>query len=235
MNKPTGRVLVMGDIHGNLRAFDQCIEKCEFNVEMDTLIQLGDVSDRLPDTALVIEKLLSFKNLTAIRGNHDHWVNKWLSEGVEDSTWLANGGQDTIDSYKKEADKIDLDAHKTFFSEKQTNFHVDDHNRIFVHGGFTQSGGPDYDMIEDLCLWDRSLWDDAIQGRKLDQKSHVLSGFHEIFIGHTPTIYLFEEEPVNIFNVWNLDTGAGHPTGRLTIMDVSTKEFWQSDLTEDLY
>jgi len=30
-------------------------------------------------------------------------------------------------------------------------------------------------------------------------------------------------------NIYNLDTGAGH-TGRLSIMDVDTKEFWQSDV-----
>ncbi len=29
-------------------------------------------------------------------------------------------------------------------------------------------------------------------------------------------------------NVYNLDTGAGG-TGRLTIMEVATKQFWQSD------
>ncbi len=35
-------------------------------------------------------------------------------------------------------------------------------------------------------------------------------------------------------NIWNLDTGAGFK-GKLTIMDVTTKEYFQSDLAQDLY
>lgn len=35
-------------------------------------------------------------------------------------------------------------------------------------------------------------------------------------------------------NILNLDTGAGH-SGRLTIMDISTKKFWQSDPLPELY
>ncbi len=229
------RVLVMGDIHGNLHAFEQCIEKSEFDFENDVLIQLGDVSDRQPDTALVVEKLLSIKNLIAIRGNHDDWTRKWISNGGQDSTWLANGGQETIDSYKKENTRIDLEKHRQFFSDVQVNHYVDDENRIFVHGGFTNSKGPDYDLTENQCLWDRSLWESAMMGRKIDLEPKVLSGFKEIYIGHTPTLNFFEDQPMNIFNVWNLDTGAGHSTGRLTIMDVYTKEYWQSDSTDSLY
>ena len=38
----------------------------------------------------------------------------------------------------------------------------------------------------------------------------------------------------DVCNVWNLDTGAGW-SGKLTIMDVNSKEYWQADLTPDLY
>jgi serine/threonine protein phosphatase 1 len=34
--------------------------------------------------------------------------------------------------------------------------------------------------------------------------------------------------------IWNLDTGAGW-FGKMTIMDVKTKGFWQSDIALDLY
>jgi len=35
--------------------------------------------------------------------------------------------------------------------------------------------------------------------------------------------------------VWDLDTGAGW-SGKLTIMmDIDTKEYWQSELSKDLY
>jgi serine/threonine protein phosphatase 1 len=35
-------------------------------------------------------------------------------------------------------------------------------------------------------------------------------------------------------NVWNIDTGAAF-TGKLTIMDIDTKNFWQSDPVRNLY
>ncbi|MBM3246586.1 MAG: hypothetical protein FJZ13_04585, partial [Candidatus Omnitrophica bacterium] len=40
-------------------------------------------------------------------------------------------------------------------------------------------------------------------------------------------------QPIHVCNVWNIDTGAGW-SGKLTIMDVDTKEYWQSDLSPDL-
>ena len=35
-------------------------------------------------------------------------------------------------------------------------------------------------------------------------------------------------------NVWDLDTGGGWG-GKLTIMDIDSHEYWQSDLVPDLY
>lgn len=34
--------------------------------------------------------------------------------------------------------------------------------------------------------------------------------------------------PMNAANVWNIDTGAAYK-GPVTVMNVETKEFWQSD------
>ena len=40
--------------------------------------------------------------------------------------------------------------------------------------------------------------------------------------------------PVNKACIWNVDTGAAFK-GPLTIMDIDTKEYWQSDLLPELY
>ena len=58
--------------------------------------------------------------------------------------------------------------------------------------------------------------------------------YNEIFIGHTPVTYIGKEVPVNFANVWNVDTGAAFK-GKLTIMDVASKEFHQSEPLPDLY
>jgi serine/threonine protein phosphatase 1 len=56
----------------------------------------------------------------------------------------------------------------------------------------------------------------------------------EIFIGHTSTLLWKKTEPIHAANIWNLDTGAGSH-GKLTIMDVETKQYYQSDLASLLY
>ncbi|WP_425390723.1 metallophosphoesterase [Ekhidna sp.] len=228
-----GRNLVMGDIHGNLKALNQCLERSEFNREEDVLIQLGDVGDRHPDTAQVIERLLSIPKLIAIRGNHDPWLSHWLKTNSMQAGWAENGGIPTVQSYVDAADSIDREKHLQFL-KSQKNFHIDNQNRVFVHAGFTHSDGPASEEPSSNCYWDRSLWMHSLDALKVGQQPDLLSQFNEVFIGHTPTIKWSQESPMQAFNLWNLDTGAGW-NGKLTIMDIDTKEYWQSDTSDVLY
>jgi serine/threonine protein phosphatase 1 len=231
----SGRTFVMGDIHGNFKAYQQCMEKSGFNPEKDTLIQIGDVSDRLPETANVVEQLLSIKYLVAIRGNHDEWTRQWLVHHRMESGWLENGGKDTIFSYRQLDNQIDLKKHQYFFDQVQINYFVDSKNRVFVHGGFTHPEGPEKETDPSRCLWDRSLWENALTGETTNNPPEASLNFNEIYIGHTPTLNVKTDQPKRVFNIWNMDTGAAYPNGRLTIMDIDSKAYWQSDLTMDLY
>lgn len=58
--------------------------------------------------------------------------------------------------------------------------------------------------------------------------------FKEIFIGHTPTLNYNIEIPMNAINVWNIDTGAAF-TGKLSAIDIDTKEYFQSEKLIELY
>jgi len=217
----------MGDIHGNLTAFNQCMERSQFDSNVDTLIQLGDVADRYENTAQVVEELLKIPNLIAIRGNHDVWVMNWLLTNKIETVWVNNGGKETISSYEKLAAHR-IPEHKKFFTEIQQDSYTDSQNRIFVHGGFTHPKAPKFDLIKTQCHWDRSLLEAAVIGEKLGKKPTILSGFNEIYIGHTKTLVWSTDQPINIYNLWDMDTGAGS-NGRLSIMDIETKELWQSD------
>ncbi|MEQ8905235.1 metallophosphoesterase [Ekhidna sp.] len=227
------RTLVMGDIHGNLKALEQCLERCRFDLENDKLIQLGDVCDRHPDTALVVEKLIKIPNLIAIRGNHDPWLEEWLRSEEVNPAWPDNGGISTIQSYIQAGDKIDRSKHLAFL-ENQVDFHVDEENRVFIHAGFTNPKGPAFEQPSSNCYWDRSLWLTSMKARITGQQPDLLNAFNEIYIGHTPTIKWQQDTPMQAFNVWNLDTGAGWH-GKLTVMDINTKEYWQSDAAGLLY
>jgi serine/threonine protein phosphatase 1 len=58
--------------------------------------------------------------------------------------------------------------------------------------------------------------------------------FDEIFIGHTPVTRIGEDKPVNIANLWNVDTGAAFK-GKISAIEITTKKIWQSDPVYELY
>ena len=62
----------------------------------------------------------------------------------------------------------------------------------------------------------------------------MVGDFKEVFIGHTSTQFWKEDKPMNAANIWNLDTGGGFK-GKISIMDINTKEYWQSDNGDILY
>ena len=110
---------------------------------------------------------------------------------------------------------------------------------MFIHAGFTNVRGVDFEFFKPLFYWDRTLWEVALALDAIFSKDHIshpnrLKLYHEIYIGHTPVTKINETIPVNKACIWNVDTGAAFK-GKLTIMDIETKEFWQSDALPDLY
>ncbi|WP_340077034.1 metallophosphoesterase family protein [Leptobacterium sp. I13] len=234
-----GRTLVIGDIHGALRALHQVLERAQVTPE-DQLIFLGDYVDGWSESPQTINFLIG---LTAnyscifIRGNHDDLCCQWLKFGKDNPEWLFHGGQTTVDAYS-EISEADKKQHVSFLESLQ-DYYINEANKLFVHAGFTNQHGVEKEYFSKMFYWDRSLWETALS---LDPKLSVndtkypkrLLHYNEIFIGHTPTIRIGETTPVNAANIWNIDTGAAYKSP-LTIMDVDTKQFWQSDNVNELY
>lgn len=221
----------MGDIHGAYKALKQCLERSEFDYAHDTLIQLGDVADGWSEVYECVDELLQIQNLIAIQGNHDEWTLEWMDWGFMPDYHRGQGGEATEASYLKHGHN---DEHRTFFSRQQ-KFYVDEKERLFVHGGLNR----EYSIYAGNDIhnyaWTRALWSQA-QSCKGDQKLTTYDNFREIFIGHT-SVHSWrnpEAKPLYAGGVWNLDTGAGW-SGKLTIMDVDTHEYWQSDFCNLLY
>ena len=74
-------------------------------------------------------------------------------------------------------------------------------------------------------VWDRNLLDMAWKMQSEGRKCK-LGRYRDIFVGHTTTELFNTLQPIHVCNVWNIDTGAGW-SGKLTIMDVDTKEYWR--------
>lgn len=95
------------------------------------------------------------------------------------------------------------------------------------------------DKVKKIYLWDRDLWLAALSFKEIPNNNNGYSfkmkdNFKEVFIGHTATINWNTDQPMKAANIWNLDTGGGFG-GKLTIMNVDTKEYFQSDLVQTLY
>lgn len=234
-----GRTLVIGDIHGGLKALIQLLERAEITTE-DKIIFLGDYVDGWSDSANVVSYLIEFsKQNTCIflRGNHDDLTHRWLKSGEQNDQWLQHGGQSSIDAYRKFSDK-EKQQHIEFY-EQMVNYYVDKENRLFVHAGFTNQKGPESEYTPTPFYWDRTLWEMAMSmdpNLKPGDNNYPkrLALFKEIFIGHTPVTRIGEEKPVNFANVFNIDTGAAF-MGKISLMDVDSKEVVQSDPVHTLY
>lgn len=233
------RTLVVGDIHGGLKALQQVMQRAAVSTS-DNLIFLGDYVDGWSESAQVVDFLINLSHQQScifIKGNHDAWTEEWLRSGAADNRWLFNGGEETKSSYASFNDTAKLE-HLHFFVQMKM-FHIDDQNRLFIHAGFTSMHGPEQEFYSTNYTWDRTLWEMAITMDKRIKKDSILFPkrlklFHEIYIGHTPTVAYNITVPMQGCNVWNIDTGAAF-TGPLTIMDVDNKAYWQSDPVKDLY
>ncbi len=217
------KTFTIGDIHGGYKALKQCIDRSKIDYKKDKLIVLGDVVDGWSQTPECIEELLKFKNLVYVIGNHDVWTRSWFNCGERPTIWTQQGGNKTIRAYIKNPGL--MVKHREFFNDKKP-YYKDDKGRLFVHGGFDPNK-PIEEQRERYLTWDRDLWDLRHNGIMDNYKGNT------VFVGHT-SIWRFSHNPLKVNNVWFLDTGGGWE-GKLTIMNVDTEEWWQSDKVIELY
>jgi len=233
------RTLVIGDIHSGLKALQQVLEKAEVSTK-DRLIFLGDYVDGWSEAVETVNFLIELKKTHTcifLKGNHDELCYDWLTKREDNLTWLKHGGQATRDSYEK-IDRKTLNTHLSFYENLQNHF-LDTENRLFLHAGFTNLKGIDFEYFTKTFYWDRTLWELALSLNPDMKQDHAfypkrLRCYKEIFIGHTPLTRIGKTTPFNAANVWNIDTGAAFK-GPLTIMDANTKEFWQSNPVHTFY
>lgn len=230
----------IGDIHGGLKALLQVLNQLEVT-EDDTLIFMGDYVDGWSESAQVIAFLMRLSekiNCIFIKGNHDVWCQNWLKDAKNvPPVWFMHGGKATIESY--ELFSSDEKKQHLLFLEKMPLYYIDTENRLFLHAGFTSLHGVEKEQFPALFYLDRSLWEMLLAMDKNIEKDSLyypkrIQHYKEIYIGHTPTTNFNEPFPMNIANVWNVDTGAAFK-GKISALNIDTKAFFQSDTLPSLY
>ncbi len=221
------RRFVIGDIHGAYKALEQCFRRSAFNRKEDLLISLGDVCDRWPEVDLVIGELLQIENLILLLGNHDAWALNYFLSGDDPDVWLQQGGEATIGSYGGHVPV----SHVELLQAAKLYYVLE--NKLFVHGGII----PHLPLeIQDrhTMLWDRQLVCTALRKLELNDETN-LTGFDQVYVGHTPTIRYGDIRPIKACEICLMDTGAGWPGGVLTMMDIDTGQCVSSDEVSKLY
>lgn len=233
------RTLVIGDIHGGLKALKQVLERAGITIA-DHLIFLGDYVDGWSDSAATVDFLITLSQqhkTTYIRGNHDDLVYQYLSGKPMSSKWMQHGGAASKKGYDQFS-KEQIAQHIHFY-ENLHDYYIDSDNRMYCHAGFQNVNGPKHEWYSTAFYWDRTLWEMVCAMQVDIEPSSLfypkrLQLFKEVYIGHTPVTRIGETTPVQKANVWNIDTGAAFK-GAISIIDVTSKEYWQSDPVWQLY
>ena len=83
------RTLVIGDIHGGLRALLQVFERAQVTPK-DRLVFLGDYVDGWSESPAVLDFLIQLQAThpcVFMRGNHDELLFDWLHESKDNLMW----------------------------------------------------------------------------------------------------------------------------------------------------
>ena len=213
---PGRRIYAVGDVHGHLDRLKRIHALIRADLRRRptpdaTLVHLGDLIDRGPDSAGCVALLASGPPIPGVPtvnllGNHEWMMLDALGHGGRRSDgsehWLDSGGAEALRSWGLRSAQTPAEwmaglpaRHLVFLRSLQTSLVEDGY--AFVHAG-VRPGVPMARQDEDDLLWIRKEF--------LDWPGTMLPEAPDCVIvhGHTP-----EPRPVLQRNRIGLDTGAG--------------------------
>lgn len=223
---------VLGDLHGNFKGLSQLFQKTNFNYKEDVLFFIGDLLDgHANDSVLCLEELSKIDNFFPCVGNHDLWLKYWLETGKVNKTWLKSGAERTLTNLLQCKNYRELLT--AYF--KKTKYWYSYKQFFLCHAGFdtrkSVTNQKEINFAINRSLFQKAIVADA-QNKKLKFNfTNVNFNFDSVIIGHTPTV---SHKPEFVSNVINIDTGSANG-GKLTMLNLNTLEYFQSELTKKLY
>ena len=223
------RVYAIGDIHGRLDLFEQLIMAIDADdaarAEAETtVVLLGDLVDRGPDSAGVIDAAMAWGSRRRVRllaGNHEEMFLDSLERTEVLRHFLRYGGKETVLSYpidRTDYRELSLDELQTRMREAVPQAHIDYlrdgedavaiGDYLFVHAGIRPGVALEDQDPADM-RWIRESFIS-------DTRDHGCIVVH----GHTITAAV-EEMPNRI----GIDTGA-FQSGRLTALGLEGSQRW---------
>lgn len=225
---PTAAYAV-GDVHGCADLYRAIEARAAADIAalggVGVLVLLGDVIDRGPSSAELIDHLLAPPPpglmRFVLRGNHEEMFERFLLAPDPAASWLRHGGLETLASYGIDADAIQRGTMSARLLQITLESMVPAEHRqflralpdalilppfMFTHAGVDRNRPPEKQLAADL-RWGRAAAADPVAST-LDAAVFPLTVVH----GHTPCPggrALIGRERVN------LDTGA-YASGKLS-------------------
>jgi serine/threonine protein phosphatase 1 len=229
---PAGmRIYAVGDVHGRLDLLRDLLAAIEADAaarpSAEThVIMLGDLIDRGPDSAGIVDFFLNtppaFASIHQLMGNHEEMLLKLIDTPTEElmAHFLRYGGRETFESYDVPQIMLDLPerypasalldhipaAHRAFFRAMGDAIRVGDY--LFVHAGIR----PDVPLEEQSpsdVRWIRNPFlESAVD--------------HGVIVVHGHTITATPELRANRIGI---DTGA-YASGTLTALGLEESHRW---------
>lgn len=225
------RAYVVGDVHGRLDLLETLLERIEADIRVrprrkTSIVFLGDLIDRGPSSAGVVERLRTFRPDFAtplfLMGNHEEVLLRILEgEASLIPSWLRFGGTETLRSYGLDADELGNstdaeaiarvrravpEAHSAFIANFADTVSFGDY--LFVHAGIR----PGVELSEQSKTDLRWIRDPFLE----DQ------GERDFVVVHGHTIRPDVEITANRIGI---DTGA-FQSGVLTALAIDGEERW---------
>ena len=231
-------IYAVSDIHGNFDKYTKMLEKINFSPN-DTLYILGDVIDRGNDGFKILLDAAKRSNVTMLMGNHEAMAldalpsiincirkGKKVKITVKNADaidlWFYNGGKSSL------IDFLSLNADDRRFAWNCMNsmplykeVEVGGQKFLLLHGGLKHfsPSRPIEEYKRDEIVWCRPQPDTTYYSDKY------------VVVGHTPTIFLYDEAGINTDEARffktdsfiDIDCGCGH-NGRLGCLCLDTME-----------
>ncbi len=209
-----GRLIAVGDIHGCHQEFSDLISRLTLAKE-DRLVLLGDLVNRGPNSARVIELALENRAVSLL-GNHERRLLKYRR--TVDKNVLKDGDLDTVAGLK--------DEHWGYLESMALWFEEPELNTVLVHGGFLPSE-PWQKQTADIVTRIQVVDANGRPAKRADAPdappwADLWVGPPFVVYGHTPRSAIYKRK-------WSLgiDTACVQG-GYLTAYDLTEKRFFQA-------
>jgi serine/threonine protein phosphatase 1 len=214
-----GRDFVIGDLHGNIAALAEKMERKQFDPAVDRIFATGDLVDRGPASDECVE-LINKPWFYSVQGNHEDAAILCAKGQVDPEWYLRIGGAWMLG--KTQAEKWET-ASWLETLPLALEVEIGGGRRVgLVHAccpfeswlTFRETQDPNTSLSTRLSTHDHALIRQTAQWSR-DERMEGVAGIHAVIVGHTP-----KPEVTSLGNVFYVDTGCGHKGGKLSMKNI---------------